>query len=347
MSADIDRKLKDLMGRVAEMAPEAPPFPEESVTVTPIRPRRGLSPALVFAGAALLVLAVALPLLLMRGEGVDPVATVPVPVPTTAPETPASTAIPRMEVTVPVVVYLTQFPENSFTENPALVPARGLGSMPEGEPEILAALRTLVDPNLDPPPGLESSIPDGVEVRDVALDGDTVVVDMNQAFLDGAGGLLGDFTMLNQLIWTATQANPEAGVRFTVNGAEPGPFGGDGLMLDTVFTRDYFREDHLNSVLVTTPIGPESTELAGVARVFEATVAYEIRNAAGEVVEADFTQVTCGGCWGSYTIDLDPALLEPGGEVRVFWHSPEDGEPTDVVAIPIPDDEEALWELIP
>jgi len=340
-----DEKMKDLMARVVEMAPEAPPFPEETVTLSPRPARRSMRPVLVFAAAAAAVLLVALPLIIFSGDGgVDPaVTTVPAPVPTTSvPET-ATTALPEEQVTMQVVVYLTQEPENSLQGNPALVPVRVFGSAPEGAPEVLAALRALVGPTLVPPPGLGSSIPEGMRVFGVIIEDDTVVVDMDPRFLEGAGGFLADVTMLNQLIWTASQGSPDVGVRFTVNGAEPGPYGSDGLLLDTVFTRDYFLTE-LNNVVVTTPIGPESTEISGIANVFEATVAYEIRDAAGEVVEGDFTMVTCGtGCWGSFTIEVDPDLLEPGGQVRLFWNSPEDGEPTNVVVVPIPEDEQGVW----
>lgn len=347
MNTDIDRRIKDLMGRVAEMAPESPPFPEDAVTVTPLQPRRTVSPALVFAGAALLVLAVALPLLFLGDGAPEPAdITAPAPVPTTTvPDTAPTTETPVVE-TVAVEVYLTQEPENSLRGNPALVPVRGLGSAVDGEPEVLAALRTLVDPELSPPPGLATIIPDGVEVLGFSQEDEfTLVVDMNDRFLQGAGGLLADVTMLNQLIWTATQGNAEAGVRFTVNGAEPGPYGSEGILLDTAFTRDYYLSE-LNNVLVTTPIGPESTEISGIANVFEANVAYEIRDAAGEAVAGGFTMATCGtGCWGSFTIDVDPDLLEPGGQARLFWNSPEDGEPTNVVVVPIPEDEQGVWDL--
>lgn len=327
MNGDAGRKMKDLMARIVDMAPEAPPFPEETTTLSPAPPRRSMRPVLVFAAAAGAVLLVALPLLLLGGEdGADPAAT-----------------------TLPVTIYLTQEPENPLQGNPALVPVATLGRASEGEPASLVALEALLDPALTPPPGLEDLIPDEAVVLDVTEDGDTITVDMNRAFLAGSGtGLLGDITMLNQLIYTATQGNPEAGVIFTLEGQAPGPYGSDGLLLDTAFTRDYFRSDHLNSVIVTTPVGPESTELAGVARVFEATVSLEIRDAAGEVVDTQFTEVTCGsGCWGQYRFTLEPALLKPGGVVRVFWHSPEDGEPTDVVTIPIPEAEDGLWDLTP
>lgn len=349
MTTDIDRRMKELMSRMVEMAPDAPPFPDEAVTVLTVRPRRRLTPALVFAGAAMLVLAVALPLLLLdSGSGPEPaVTTVPVPVPTTVPDSPSTTEAPVV-ATVQVVVYLTQVPENSLLGNPTLVPVRGLGPAPGGAPEVLAALRTLVNPDLTPPPGLGTSIPDGVEVLGFSQEDEfTFVVDMNERFLQGAGGLLADITMLNQLIWTATENNAEAGVRFTVNGADPGPYGTEGILLDTVYTREYY-VDELNNVQVATPVGSESTEVSGIANVFEATIAYEIRDAAGEVVDQGFTMVACGtGCWGSFTVELDPDLLQPGGQVRLFWNSPEDGEPTNVVVIPIPEDPAGLWGLLP
>jgi hypothetical protein len=351
MSEEMDRKMRELMGRMVDMTPEAPPFPEEMVTLVPARHRPAPRPALVFAGAALLVLAIALPLFLLGGgTGVDPaVTTVPVPVPTTTVPDTGTTAVPELQVTMPVVVYLTQDPENSLRGNPALVPVATLGSAPEGQPASLAALRALLDPALTPPPGLDDTIPDEVAVLGVTEDGDTITVDMNQAFLAGAGsGFLGDVTMLNQLIYTATQGNPEVGVVFTVEGQAPGPYGSEGILLDTAFTRDYYRDEEINSVIVTTPVGPESTEISGVARVFEATVSLEIRDAAGEVVGSQFTMVTCGsGCWGEFTFQLDPALLEPGGQVRVFWNSPEDGDPSDVVTVPIPESEDGLWDLSP
>lgn len=350
MNGDADRKMKDLMARIVDMAPEAPPFPEETVTLSPAPPQRRMRPVLVFAATATGVLLVALPLLLFGGDsGADPAATtVPTPL-TTVPTTPTTTVAEPVEATLPVTIYLSHTPENPLQGNPALVPVTTLGSAPGGEPSSLTAVRALLRPALHPPPGLEDLTPDRVAVLGVTEDGDSITVDMNQGFLAGSGtGLLGDITMLNQLIYTATQGSPEAGVIFTVEGQAPGPYGSDGLLIDTALTRDYFRSDHLNSVIVTTPVGPESIELSGVARVFEATVTLEIRDVAGEVVETQFTEVTCGsGCWGQYRFSLDPILLEPGGLVRVFWYSPEDGEPTDVVTIPISDTEDGLWNLGP
>lgn len=350
MNGEAGRRMKDLMARVVDMAPEAPPFPEHTVTLSPAPPRRSMRPMLAAAAAAAAVLLVALPLLLLGGEGgVDPAATtVPASV-TTVPDTPTTTTAQPLEATLRVTIYLTQEPDNPLQGNPALVPVATLGIASEGQPASLSALRALLDPALTPPPGLQDLIPDEVAVLDVTEDGDTITVDMNQAFLAGSGtGLLGDVTMLNQLIYTATQGNPEAGVIFTLEGQTPGPYGSDGLLLDTAVTRDHFRSDHLNSVIVTTPVGPESTELSGVARVFEATVSLEIRDAAGEVVDTQFTEVTCGsGCWGPYSFTLDPELLEPAGVVRVFWHSPENGDPTDIVTIPIPEAEDGLWDLAP
>jgi spore germination protein GerM len=350
MNEEMDRRMKDLMTRVVEMAPEAPPFPEETLTLSPAPAKRGLRPVMVFAAAAAVVLLVALPLLLLQGDGgVEPAVTT-LPAPTTTPSVPDTSApdttVP-VEVSLPVTAYFTQTPANPNTGNPALVPVTTLWSAPEGSPEALVALQALLDPNTVPPPGLEDHIPPEVAVLGLVEEGDMIMVDMNQAFLAGSGtGLLGDITMLNQLIYTVTQNDP-VGVVFTVEGQAPGPYGTEGILLDTAFTRDYYR-DELNSVNVTTAVGPESTELSGVANVFEATVLLEIVDAAGEVVDFQVTTATCGsGCWGEFTFALDPALLEPGGQVRVFWNSPEDGEPSDVVTIPIPESEDGLWDLTP
>jgi hypothetical protein len=171
---------------------------------------------------------------------------------------------------------------------------------------------------------------------------------MNQAFLDGAGGLLADFTMLNQLIFTATDGEVVTNVLFTVGGAPVTAFGGDGLDLSTPVSRETFA-DNLNSVnLDSSPAGSGDGPLAvtGLANVFEATVSLEVVDSDGMVVVEDFTTASCGtGCWGTYSFIIDYPFT--GGEtIRVFWHSPEDGSPSDVVTIPVLWDDPDGWDLL-
>jgi hypothetical protein len=86
--------------------------------------------------------------------------------------------------------------------------------------------------------------------------------------------------------------------------------------------------------------------VSGVANVFEATVSLEVVDAGGNVVVEDFTTASCGtGCWGAYSFNIDYPFT--GEEtVRVFWHSPEDGSPSDVVTIPVLWDDPDGWDLL-
>jgi spore germination protein GerM len=362
MSGKDDRKMKELADRLVAMSPEPPPFPEE-VTVTQPKGSRP-SPILMFAGAAVIVLILAaIPILLVgNGGDVDPIATtttstVPSTVTsgetvitgevttTTLDEETTSTTIP-MEVSG-AVVYLTQAPQNSITGNPALVPFRTQYQVPPSTPEALASLQLLAS-DMTLPPGFTSTVPEDVEVVGVTLDEHQITVDMNEAFLEGAGGLLADFTMLNQLIYTAAHFGEIELVQFTVNGEPVEQFGSDGLDISDPMGPDAFL-DQLNSVLVTSPVNGEGDSplmVSGVANVFEATVSLEVVDGGGNVVHEDFTTATCGtGCWGAYTFDVDyPFTGEES--IRVFWHSPEDGEPADVVTVPVLWDDQDGWDLI-
>ena len=372
MSRSDDRKMKELADRLVAMSPEPPPYPEE-VSVThreDSKPR----PVLVFAGAALVVLLLAaIPLFLSRGGGeVDPVAssttsTVPTTV-TTQPQasTTVTTEAPATTTTVPAtttttapgveaveaVLYAVQAPENSFTGNPALVAFRGTvvpGVLFE-EPMNPAypGLYALTSENLFLPDGFSNMVPAAVEILGVTPGEHTVTVDMNEAFLAGSGsGLLGDFTMLNQMISTASAFGEIESVLFTVNGEPVTAFGSEGLDLSEPQGRDAYL-DQLNSVNVDSPIqgiGDESLRVAGFANVFEATVSLEVVDASGNVVQEEFATATCGtGCWGAYEFEVDYPFV--GDEtIRVFWHSAEDGSPSDVVSIPVLWDDPDGWEF--
>jgi hypothetical protein len=170
---------------------------------------------------------------------------------------------------------------------------------------------------------------------------------MNEAFLEGAGGLLADFTMLNQLIFTAGEGVEISEVLFTVGGQPVTTYGSEGLDLSQPVGRDSFL-DQLNSVNVDSQVfGMEgsSLEVTGFANVFEATVSLELVDDAGNVVVEDFTTATCGtGCWGAFRFETElPDLDTPPPTARIFWHSAEDGSPTDVVSVPILWGDDFLW----
>lgn len=364
MSRD-DQWMRELANRLVAMAPEPPPFPEEEVTLTTrvksSRPR----PMLAFVGAALLVLVgAAIPILLNSTNSQPPVGTTtPPPVDTTeAPGTTTSppTTEPATETTVPTdttepppvnatsetAVFLVQDPENSLIGNPALVAFWTEVEGAEGVPVELLRLQLLTEELDIPAPGFYNAIPEGVEFLGVDRENDTLLVEVNEAFRAGAGGLLADMTMLNQIVYTATYLSDADLVRFLIDGQVITDFGTDGLDLSAGVTRETFR-DSLNLVLVTHPIyiGDGLPQVQGMANVFEATVSLEIVDPDGEVVYQDFTTATCGtGCWGEYAFSLDTPALTPDSLVRVFWNSPEDGSRRDVVYVPFA--ENAVWDLL-
>lgn len=348
MTLDDNQKMRELMDRLVAMSPEPPPYPDEVVMAMPAtKPRR--NPVLMFAGAAALVLLLAVvPLLLVEDTAPLAGTTLPPVTDTTLPEQTTVTVQPPL-VKQQAVVYLAHSPENSSRGgNPALVPFLTEVSGPEAVSAILLALQLLTDPELAPPARFDNVIPAAVEILDVSVEGDIINVEVNEDFLAGAGGTLGDFTMLNQLVFTATQFNPAASVRFMVNGQPVEAFGGNGVDLSTPVSREAFLEGNVNSVIVTgIETAPEVVTVSGLAQVFEGTVNLEVLDSDGNVVDDAFTTTEGAPAWGEYTFEVTHNLEQTLGSIRVFWHSPEDGSPTDVVTIPVRAAGDEFWDLRP
>jgi hypothetical protein len=217
----------------------------------------------------------------------------------------------------------------------------------------MAALRLLTRDDLILPNDFSNVIPAPVEVLGVDRDPEDhrIAVDMNQAFLEGAGGALADFTMLNQLIFSVTSEGGFTEVVFTVEGEPVTQFGSEGLDLSDPVGRDSFL-DQLNSVIVDSAAavsGGSPLTVTGFANVFEATVSLQLVDEAGTVVYEDFTTATCGtGCWGAYSFNVDYEFEEMSPvTLRVFWNSAENGEPVDVVSMPVGVDGHAVWDMLP
>lgn len=370
MNPSDDQRFKELTDRLVAMSPEPPPFPEETVVTMPGKTSRR-SPLLVFAGAAAAVLiAIGVPFLLLNNQ--EPSVGAPSTSTTTSPDT--TTTAPNnstSSTTDPVseppmaqfgtVIYLTQSPENSNGGNPALVPfetfvnalaaSDAVPPVAADETEVMkATLNLLGRSDLLLPDGFTNSVPAGVEVLGVRrADGadNALIIDMNETFVEGAGGLLADFTMLNQLIYTATQMPGIDQVQFIVNNQQVTQFGSEGLDLSSSVGREDFL-DQLNSIIITQPVIFNSDGLPmveGVANVFEATVSLDIVNG-GSVDYDDFTTATCGtGCWGTFSFSLDTPAINADSIIRVYWNSPKDGAPSDIVSIPV--NAAGYWTLLP
>jgi len=311
-------------------------------------------PMLIFAGAAAVVLALAVPLLLFfRGSGQEVVATTTTlaPVTSTVPPPQSTTTTPEpTSSTVPVAavwsrpVFLIQTPENSFAGNPALIPVWMEVTDPAGQlspdaqfTDVLAQLGGQL------PTGLSNAIPGDVRIVSLTTgqgpDGSDVwVADMNDAFLDGAGGLLADTTMLNQLVYTITYQTVMDHVLFTVGGQPIDAYGTEGIVLTDPVGRDDYLDD-MASIFLTEPILEFENVYAvtGRANTFEASVSVKVIDSNGETVHEEHTTATCGsGCWGEFGVGVAADLVVPGQTaIQVLDYSAKDGSPVDVITVPI------------
>ena len=365
-----EKKIKDLMARLAAMSPEPPPYPEEMQVARRQEPRK-TRPVLVFATAVALVAVLAIPLLLFTG-GEDPIlvgstttttttssttsTTVPEEPSTTMPGTTTTTDSPSTTIGVETewssVMYLFQQPEGGFSGNPALIPvptrvvdASGELEADDQFTEVLARIGSGL------PPGLNNSIPAEVRILEVTVENvggeATWVAEMNEAFVSGAGGLLADTTMLNQLVYTITQGTPEIeGVLFRVNGEPVEAFGSEGMVLTDPITRETFR-DELSVIFLTEPLVESAGAyvVEGMSNTFEAGLVVNVLDGNGEVVHEEFIQATSGsGTWGTFSALIDAGLVEPGeSSISVFQYSAEDGSRVDVVTVPVPAG--GVWEF--
>jgi hypothetical protein len=95
------------------------------------------------------------------------------------------------------------------------------------------------------------------------------------------------------------------------------------------------------SVAVYAPRAGEtsrSVAITGLARVFEATVAWRIKDPAGREVAKGFTNASIGTSplWGSFqTTATIPASVSGNVTLEVFWASPRDGADTGLVRVPL------------
>lgn len=337
------------------------------------RPRGRPNPVLVFVAGAAVVAAVMVPVLLLGGGDVPvgggtttttAVTSTIQPVGTTSTTSPVTTTTTAETTTTPAsavepwtgVLYLYQTPENSFLGNPALVPIEVELTDLSGElvaddsfTEALAVIGGEL-PELSSP--LANAVPADVRTNSIngseTETGHLLEVDMNEAFVAGAGGLLADVTMLNQIIYTLTWSpfltNPE--VLFTVDGEPVEAFGSEGIDLTQPVNRESFQED-LALIYLTEPVVELGGfyQVAGVANVFEASLIVQVVDADGDVVHEEPVMATCGtGCWGTFATQIAPSLVTPGeSAIRLFTYSAEDGTMTDVVTVPVPAD--GVWQI--
>lgn len=186
--------------------------------------------------------------------------------------------------------------------------------------------------------GLSTQIPVGTEVLGVDVADGIATVDLSSEFVSG-GGSLSMRMRVAQVVYTLTQASVE-GVLFEIDGQPVDAIGGEGVDVSNPQTRaDY--EDLLSPITVTSPEWGTTFfsggTIAGIANVFEANVSWRILDENGDEIANGFTTATCGtGCWGDFTTEAEFTIdHSQEGTVEVFESSAENGEPINVVSIPV------------
>ena len=167
----------------------------------------------------------------------------------------------------------------------------------------------------------------GTTVRDVRMNGTTAVVDLSKEAASGRGGAACEGTTLQQLVWTATAADPSVrAVRLLVEGKAVGSLWGH---VDT--SKPMTRGPAAEVLAPVWVLSPASGRVArggtfgGEATVFEATVSWQLRQG-DRVVKEGFSTASEGAPGrGTWTGTAD---VPPGDYVlRAFESSAEDGRP--------------------
>ncbi len=93
---------------------------------------------------------------------------------------------------------------------------------------------------------------------------------------------------------------------------------------------------HSPSIRVTA-IGRDSSRLvvAGLARVFEGTVAWELRDSGGKALVKGFTTTAGAPDWGYFEVDA-PNPPKDAATMVVYWNSPKDGSVSEPVEVRLP-----------
>ena len=171
--------------------------------------------------------------------------------------------------------------------------------------------------------------PQQVEVLGTSLDGDVLTVDLSGEALNGQAGSQFEALSVQQLVHTATAAQPDArSVQVTVDGEEPETLWG-AVSLGEPVSRAPAAET-LGPVWILTPTEggsvAQGSEFGGAATVFEATVNWQWLQGDTVVAEGFSTASEGAPARGDWSGEVD---VPPGDyELRAFESSAEDGAPT-------------------
>jgi spore germination protein GerM len=104
-----------------------------------------------------------------------------------------------------------------------------------------AALQNRLVALLNPPPGFASAVPTQTKLLGARLTPQGIEVNLSPEFT-GGGGSSSQIARLGQILYTATQSDPDAALWLQVAGQPLDALGGEGLMVDQPLTRRSFAE---------------------------------------------------------------------------------------------------------
>lgn len=203
--------------------------------------------------------------------------------------------------------------------------AREIRDVPPGIDGAAAAVGTMIAGALDP--DYSTTWNPTTTVLGVAVAGDVITVDLSEDARRANVGSAGAAIMVQQLIWTVTDAlsAPNASVQLTIAGSPAGELWGVLDWSEPIAREEPAAVRTLNQIdvpregaEVVTPV-----TVAGDAAAFEANVPWRVLDQSGAEVDSGFTLTSEGMTFAPFSFDLD---LPPGNyTIEISEDDPSDG----------------------
>ncbi len=177
-----------------------------------------------------------------------------------------------------------------------------------GDDAVRAAVEQMIAGPTDP--DYSTAWDPGTEVLGVTRSDGTITVDLSEQARTASIGSEGAATMIQQLVWTATEAaGAEAdGVLLTIEGEPAGELWGAVTWTEPVTRVDPLDVRQLVQIAVPAEgaTAPSPVEVSGDAAAFEANVPWRVLDAAGAVVTTGFATTSEGQTFApfSFTVEL-------------------------------------------
>lgn len=245
---------------------------------------------------------------------------------------------------VAVIYLLSQAPASSGHADGLVATARPLAvlSAPVTDPVATAIAFLLAGPTAaerEAMPALSSAIPDGTRLLGVTVDDGVATVDLSSEF-ESPSGTYGEAARIEQVVFTLTRFDDIDSVRFSIEGAPVGYFGGHGIDLRNPIDRTSLLtavppimiESPPRWGATTSPIAVSGTVGSGVEIVHLSLIDQDgVRLWEGGVEVAD-----CGWlCRSGWTAEIPFTVDEDQIGTLAAWSSGDGGTPTHLRQHPV------------